>query len=133
MESALFFRGKQITERERKLLEEIFEEKIDDLYLCQSILLAAMKPENLLARAAFTRALTLKYCAYADGGREARKLIRRIRRKLGYRLSFSDRLQGVHLALKKLSHGYQSKDGHVMDGVNDLTGALLRLVLFFLM
>ena len=53
-ESELSFRGKKITERERKLLEEIFEEKIDDLYLCQSILLAAMKPEYVLARAAFT-------------------------------------------------------------------------------
>jgi hypothetical protein len=133
MESELSFRGKKITERERRLLEDIFEEKIHDLYLCQSILLAAMRPEQVLARAAFTRALTNEYCAYADGGREARKLIRRIRRKLGYRLSISDRLEGVHRALQKLSQDYQSKDAHVMDSVGDLTGALLRLVLFFLL
>ena len=83
MHSELFFKGKKITDKERKLLSDVFEEKIDDLYLCQSILLAAMRPENVLARSAFTRALTQKHCGYTDGGREARKLIRRIRRKLG--------------------------------------------------
>ena len=132
MESELFFRGKKITERERKLLGDIFEEKIDDLYLCQSILLAAMKPENILARAAFTRALTQKRCAYTDGGREARKLIRRIRRKLGYRLSFAERLDRVHATLKKLCRDYQQQDDSVWHSMGAFTGALLRLVFFFL-
>jgi hypothetical protein len=87
MSSELFFRGKKITARDRQMLEKIFDEKIDDLYLCQTILLASMRPENILARGAFTRALTKHRCAYADGGREAKRLIRRMRRKLGYRLS----------------------------------------------
>jgi hypothetical protein len=131
MESQLFFRGKKITERERKLLAEVFEEKIDDLYLCQSILLAAMRPENVLARAAFTRALTHKYCSYTDGGREARKLIRRVRRKLGYRLSFSDRMGRLRQAGRNLSRSYAEHDEQIWSDVADVLTAGFKIIFFF--
>lgn len=132
MHSELFFKGKKITDRERKLLSDIFEEKIDDLYLCQSILLAAMRPENVLARSAFTRALTQKHCGYTDGGREARKLIRRIRRKLGYRLSFSDRYERLKYATKKLHRDFQKHDERIWENLGDVFGATFRLIFFFI-
>jgi hypothetical protein len=101
MSCELFFQGRKITDRERLMLEEIFDAKIDDLYLCQSILLAAMRPENVLARAAFTRALTRKRCAFHEGGRAAKKLIRRTRRKLGYRVTLDDRVSRLKRNLRK--------------------------------
>jgi hypothetical protein len=130
MHSELFFKGKKITDKERRLLADVFEMKIDDLYLCQSILLAAMKPEHALARSAFTRALTKKRCAYTDGGREARKLIRRTRRKLGYSLSFGDRVDGIRKTSRNLGHAWQKNDQRIMEDLGNFLAALARLVLW---
>ncbi|MEZ0223363.1 MAG: hypothetical protein ACAH83_02330 [Alphaproteobacteria bacterium] len=132
MHSELFFKGKKITDKERKLLSDVFEEKIDDLYLCQSILLAAMRPENVLARSAFTRALTRKHCGYTDGGREARKLIRRIRRKLGYRLSIADRWERLKYTTKKVHRDFQEHDAAIKEDIGEVIGAAFRLIFFFL-
>ncbi len=100
--SELQFRGKKITDRERKLLENIFGEKIDDLNLCQAILLAAMLPENTLARGAITRALTQKKCDVGDGARAARALIKKVRKRDGYALTRKEKLKRAGDATKRL-------------------------------
>jgi hypothetical protein len=118
-DSELYFKGKKVTERERRLLEQVFDEKIDDLYLCQSILLAAMRPENGLARGAFTRALTKRACAYHDGVRDARRVIRRTRRKLGYRLTLRDRCNRAGRRLRRTARDCREKRGEIAHIIGD--------------
>lgn len=107
------FLGKKITDRERKLLEDIFDEKIDDLNLCQSIMLAAMLPEHTLERGAITRALTKKKCDYGDGARAVKKLIRRVRKRDGYTLSRREKLARAGAATKKFGRTLVNRRGEV--------------------
>jgi len=81
----ILFMGREITDADRVKLEEIFDEKIHDFELFKAILAVAAKPENVLARGAFTKALQRGYCGYSEGGREAKAMIRRVRRKMGYK------------------------------------------------
>ncbi|MEZ0260778.1 MAG: hypothetical protein ACAH80_07195 [Alphaproteobacteria bacterium] len=111
--SEMKFKGKSITDRERKLLEDIFDEKIDDLDLCQSIMLAAMLPEHTLERGAITRALTKKKCDYGDGARAVKKLIRRVRKRDGYTMGRREKLSRASAATKKFGRTLVSRRGEV--------------------
>lgn len=127
--SELLFRGKKITERERRLLEDIFNEKIDDLHLCQAILLAAMLPENTLARGAITRALTQKKCDVGDGSRAARALIRKVRKRNGYTMTRKERLKRAGAATKRFGRVLVERRGEVGDEFRKVL--LLWLALFW--
>jgi hypothetical protein len=128
MSSEMMFRGKKITDRERKLLEYIFDEKIDDLHLCQSIMLAAMLPENTLARGALTRALTKKQCNYGDGARAVKKLIRKVRKRDGYRMSRREKLSRASFATKRFGRALVTRRGEVGD---EFKKVLMLWVAFF--
>jgi hypothetical protein len=111
----MMFRGKKITERERKLLEDIFDEKIDDLNLCQAIMLAAMLPEHTLERGAITRALTKKKCDYGDGARAVKKLIRKVRKRDGYRTTRKEKFARARFATKRFGRTLVARRGEVGD------------------
>lgn len=81
----VWFRGKKIGEKEMRQISMCFGEKIEDIDLMRAILTAAMMPGRELERGAFTRALKFGHCSYTDGGRAAKKLIRLMRSRLGYR------------------------------------------------
>jgi len=102
MIESLTFMGKEITDAEREKVAKIFDEKIDDLELFKAILTVSMMPENIIARGAFTKALKNGYCGYAEGGRAAKKLIRQTRRKLGYKYSGRERMQGAAKAMRNV-------------------------------
>jgi hypothetical protein len=95
--------GRKIGMRELRQISECFDEKIDDLRLCQAILVLAMKKENALARGAFGRAIKTGVCGYGDGKRAAQKLIREARRRLGYKYTFQEKRQRLWRKLTGVS------------------------------
>lgn len=100
----VWFRGRKIGEKQRLLVEEAFHEKIDDLELLNAVLGVAGQKGYELERGAFTRALKHGYCADSDGGRAAKALIKRVRKKLGYKYSLGEsvtRMLGKKKAKKK--------------------------------
>ncbi|MBI1215793.1 MAG: hypothetical protein GC185_08245 [Alphaproteobacteria bacterium] len=101
----IFFMGKKIDDAAMRRISDCFDEKIDDIRLCQAVLVLAMKKENALARSAFARALKQGYCSYADGKREARQLIREARRRLGYKYTFGEKLARFRRGLKTFLDG----------------------------
>ena len=88
----VWFMGKKIGEDELQKLSACFGEKIDDMELCKAILAVAAQPGFELERGAFTRGLQHGYCGVSDGARAARALIRKMRRKLGYKYSPAESL-----------------------------------------
>lgn len=97
----IMFMGREITDADRVKVEAVFDEKINDFELFKAILAVSAKPENILARGAFTKALQKGYCGYSEGGREAKAMIRRVRRKMGYR---PDALDGAVRASRRLQN-----------------------------
>jgi len=91
----VWFRGQKIGEKQRLLVEDAFHEKIDDLELLSAILGVAGQKGYELERGAFTRALKHGYCADSDGGRAAKALIRKVRRKLGYKYTIGEKVKRV--------------------------------------
>jgi hypothetical protein len=92
------FMGRKIGEKERLRLESVFGVKIDDLPLLHAILAIAAHKDCALERGAFTRALKHGYCSDADGGRAAKALIQKMRKKMGYQLSVAG---GLKAAIRK--------------------------------
>ncbi|HCS23605.1 MAG TPA: hypothetical protein PLW48_00160 [Alphaproteobacteria bacterium] len=84
MKLKIQYKGRSITPRDLERLSNCFGEKIDDMKLCQAVILRVMQSHNALARGAVVRALDTGRCAAGEGGRDVRKIIRRARRELGY-------------------------------------------------
>ena len=87
------FMGKTIGEKERQQLAEVFGVEIDDLPLLHAILAISAHKDFALERSAFTRALKHGYCSDADGGRAAKALIKKMRKKTGYQPSVTEKLK----------------------------------------
>lgn len=84
MKLKIRYKGRTITPRDLETLGRCFGEKIDDMNLCQAVILRVMQSHNALARGAVVRALDTGRCGPGDGGRAVRSIIRRTRRDLGY-------------------------------------------------
>lgn len=95
------FMGRKIGENERHKIAECFGEKIDDLKLCHAILAMAAQPDFALERGAFARALKHGYCSDLEGGRAAKALIRKMRKKLGYKDSIAEKVKKILKPKKK--------------------------------
>lgn len=98
----VFFMGRKIGAEELARISVCFDEKIDDMRLCHAVLVLAMKPEHALARGAFARAIKHGRCSYSDGGREAKKIIREARKRLGYRYTAREKLARAGRALSRI-------------------------------
>jgi len=98
----IWFMGREVTDADRVKFEKVFEEPIEDFELFKAILAVSVKPEHLLARNAFGKALQYGYCGYSDGGREAKAMIRRVRRKMGYKVSLLSRAAKAGRSTKKV-------------------------------
>lgn len=109
MTATVYFLGKKITQRERAILSACFDETIDDMPLCNAILIRAMRPENALMRGALARALKTGRCKYEEGGRLVKKLIRVTRRQMGYRDSLSDQAMTAIFYLRHVPYGQIAK------------------------
>lgn len=84
MKLKVLYKGRAITPRDLNRLSQCFGEKIDDMKLCQAIILRVMQSHNALARGAMVRALDTGICKPGEGGRDMRRIIRKARRDLGY-------------------------------------------------
>ena len=89
------FMGRKIGEKERLQLAEVFGVKIDDLPLLHAILAIVSHKDMVLERGAFTRALKHGYCSDADGGRAAKALIKKMRKKMGYEAGVVDKIKKI--------------------------------------
>lgn len=92
MSASVFFQGKKITQAERALLAKAFGETIDDMHVCHTVLIRAMRENKALERGAITRALRGETVGYTDGGRAVKRLIRQVRHDLKYRDPLGTRL-----------------------------------------
>lgn len=84
MKLKVLYKGRTVTVRDLDRLSQCFGEKIDDMKLCQAVILRVMQSRNAMARGAMVRALDTGMCRPGEGGRDVRKIIRRVRRDLGY-------------------------------------------------
>ncbi len=57
----IWFMGREVTDADRVKFEKVFEEPIEDFELFKAILAVSVKPEHLLARKAFGKALQYGY------------------------------------------------------------------------
>lgn len=99
MKLKVLYKGRAITARDLDRLSQCFGEKIDDMKLCQAIILRVMQSHNEKARRAMVRALDTGICGPGEGGREMRSIIRRARRDLGYSYTWYERYDRIHATL----------------------------------
>lgn len=99
MKLKVLYKGRAITARDLDRLSQCFGEKIDDMKLCQAIILRVMQSHNEKARRAMVRALDTGMCRPGEGGREMRSIIRRARRDLGYSYTWYERYDRIHATL----------------------------------
>lgn len=122
------YKGREITQQDLDNLERCFGEKVDDVNLCQAIIMHAMKAENVLARSALTRALETGECGPGEGRRLARALIRRMRRGLGYSYTWDEHYARTRALLKseKLAIGVAHFFHDIMGVLRVIFGAFRR-------
>jgi len=99
MKLKILYKGRSITPRDLQKLSDCFGEKIDDMKLCQAVILRVMQSHNALARGAVVRALDTGRCAAGEGGRDVRKIIRRARRELGYTYTWHEKFDRLYARL----------------------------------
>lgn len=92
MKLKIQYKGRTITPQDLDTLGRCFGEKIDDMKLCQAVILRVMQSHNALARGAVVRALDTGVCGPGEGGRAVRKIIRKARRDLGYSYDWHERI-----------------------------------------
>ncbi len=98
MKLKIQYKGRTITPQDLDTLGRCFGEKIDDMKLCQAVILRVMQSHNALARGAVVRALDTGVCGPGEGGRAVRKIIRRARRDLGYSYDWHEHLDRLQSA-----------------------------------
>ena len=99
MKLKVLYKGRAITARDLERLSQCFGEKIDDMKLCQAVILRLMQSHNEKARRAMVRGLDDGICRPGEGGREMRSIIRRARRDLGYSYTWYERYDRMHARL----------------------------------
>ncbi len=99
MKLKVLYKGRAITVRDLDRLSQCFGEKIDDMKLCQAIILRVMQSHNEKARRAMVRALDTGICRPGEGGREMRRIIRRARRDMGYSYTWYEHYDRIHARL----------------------------------
>ncbi|MDP2205365.1 MAG: hypothetical protein Q8K65_03580 [Alphaproteobacteria bacterium] len=98
MKLKIQYKGRTITPQDLEKIGRCFGEKIDDMKLCQAVILRVMQSHNALARGAVVRALDTGKCGPGEGGRAVRKIIRKARRDLGYRYEWHERIDRLRAA-----------------------------------
>ncbi|MFN7112863.1 MAG: hypothetical protein ACK4PK_00715 [Alphaproteobacteria bacterium] len=98
MKLKMLYKGRSITPQDLDILSRCFGEKIDDMKLCQAVILRVMQSHNALARGAVVRALDTGRCGPGEGGRAVRKIIRAARRDLGYQYDVHERIDRLRAA-----------------------------------
>lgn len=98
MKLKIQYKGRTITPQDLDRLGRCFGEKIDDMKLCQAVILRIMQSHNALARGAVVRALDTGLCGPGEGGRAVRKIIRKARRDLGYAYEWHEHLDRLRAA-----------------------------------
>ena len=73
MKLKVLYKGRAITPRDLDRLSQCFGEKIDDMKLCQAVILRVMQSHNAMARGAMVRALDTGICKPGEGGRDMRR------------------------------------------------------------
>jgi len=98
MKLKIQYKGRTITPQDLDRLGRCFGEKIDDMKLCQAVILRIMQSHNALARGAVVRALDTGACGPGEGGRAVRKIIRKARRDLGYTYEWHEHIDRMRAA-----------------------------------
>lgn len=122
------YKGREITQKDLDNLERCFGEKVDDVNLCQAIIMHAMKADNALLRGALVRALETGECGPGEGRRQARALICRMRRGLGYSYTWDEHYARIRALLtsEKLAIGIAHFFHDIMGVLRVIFGAFRR-------
>lgn len=117
------YKGRSLTERDIENLNQCFGEKIDDMRLCEAVILRVMQSPNAIARGAMSRVLDTGRIGTGEGGRVVRQIIRRTRRDLGYKYTWGERLRrfGAALTSRRLRQA-------LMQVLRDVQGFLLAIL-----
>lgn len=106
MKLKIYFKGRAITAGDLETLSRCFGEKIDDMKLCQAVILRVMQSRSALARGAVTRALDTGRVGPGEGGRVVRHIIRRARRDLGYSYDWHEHLDRFRVRFSRANIVY---------------------------